>query len=56
MKSKPSIPHDEAVIRELRSSPDFAVEYLKAALEDADEPDVLLVALRRVADARENQF
>ena len=49
---KSSISHDEAVIRELRDNPAFAVEYLKAALEDADEPEVLLVALRRVAEAR----
>lgn len=51
-KAKASIPHDEAVIRELRANPDFAVEYLKVALEDADEPEALLVALRRVAEAR----
>jgi DNA-binding phage protein len=30
----------------------FAAEYLRAALEDEDEPRVLLVALRRVAEAR----
>ncbi|SPE17871.1 conserved hypothetical protein [Candidatus Sulfotelmatomonas gaucii] len=52
MKSKTSIPHDDAVIRELRENPAFAVEYLKAALADADEPAVLLIALRRVAEAR----
>jgi|SRR5579872_4053941 len=52
MKSKASISHSEAVIRELRENPAFAVEYLKAALDDADEPEVLLVALRRIAEAR----
>ena len=52
MKAKASISHDKAVIRELRDNPAFAVEYLKAALEDADEPQVLLVALRRIAEAR----
>jgi probable addiction module antidote protein len=52
MKSKASISHDEAVIRELRDNPAFAVEYLKAALDEADEPEVLLVALRRIAEAR----
>jgi probable addiction module antidote protein len=36
MKRKASSSHDEAVIRELRNNPAFAVEYLKAALEDAD--------------------
>jgi len=52
MKSKTTISHDEAVIRELRENPEFAVEYLKAALEDTDKPEALLVALRRVAEAR----
>jgi len=52
MKRKASISHDEATVRELRDNPDFAAEYLKAALEDADEPSVLLIALRRIAEAR----
>ena len=52
MKHKASTSHDEAMIRELRENPDFAAEYLRAALEDAEEPQVLLVALRRVAEAR----
>lgn len=52
MKSRASISHDEAVVRELRKDPEFAAEYLKAALEDADEPRVLLIALRHVAEAR----
>jgi len=52
MTSKASISHDEAVVRRLRENPTFAVEYLKAALEDADEPKVLLTALRHVAEAR----
>ena len=52
MKSKAGISHNAAVIRELRENPAFAVEYLKAALDDADEPEVLLVALRRIAEAR----
>jgi len=52
MTSKASISHAEAVVRRLRENPTFAVEYLKAALEDADEPKVLLTALRRVAEAR----
>jgi hypothetical protein len=45
MKSKASISHDEAIVRRLRQNPDFAVEYLKAALEDEDEPRVLLKLL-----------
>jgi probable addiction module antidote protein len=52
MKRKGSSSHDEAVVAELRESPEFAAEYLRAALEDDDEPGVLLVALRRVAEAR----
>jgi len=52
MKRKASISHDEAVVAELRANPEFAAEYLRAALEDDDEPSVLLVALRRVAEAR----
>jgi len=52
MKHKASTSHDAAMIRELRENPDFAAEYLRAALEDAEEPRVLLVALRRVAEAR----
>lgn len=52
MKRKPSIPHDEAMIRELRDDPKFAAEYLRAAMEESDEPKVLLIALRQVAMAR----
>jgi probable addiction module antidote protein len=52
MKRKPSISHDRATIRELRDDPKLAAEYLRAALEEGDEPGVLLIALRRVAEAR----
>src|SRR3974377_940553 len=52
MKHQASISHDEALVRQLRRDPDFAAEYLRAALEDADEPRVLLIALRRIAEAR----
>ena len=53
MKHKASISHDEAIVKELRADPEFAAEYLKAALEEAeDEPRVLLIALRHVAEAR----
>ena len=52
MKRKACTSHDEAVIRQLRDDSEFAVEYLKAALEDDDEPGVLLIALRRIAEAR----
>jgi probable addiction module antidote protein len=52
MKDKTSISHDEVMKRKLKNDPEFAVEYLKAAIEDADEPQVLLLALRRVTEAR----
>ncbi len=52
MKRKASTSHDEAVIRQLRDDSEFAVEYLRAALENDDEPGVLLIALRRIAEAR----
>jgi probable addiction module antidote protein len=53
MRRKASISHDEAIVKELRADPEFAAEYLKAASEEAeDEPRVLLIALRRIAEAR----
>ena len=52
MKRKAGISHDEAIIRRLRKDPDFAAEYLKAALEEEDEPRVLLIALRHLAQAQ----
>jgi probable addiction module antidote protein len=52
LKYKRSISHNNAVIQQLREDPEFATEYLKAALEDTDEPSVLLVALRRITQAR----
>ncbi len=47
-----SVSNDECLIRELREDPAFAIEYLKVALEDTEEPAVLLIALRRIAEAR----
>jgi len=38
------------MVRRLRKDPEFAVEYLKAALED-EEPGVLRIALRHLAKA-----
>jgi len=52
MKTKASVSNDDAVIDEIRRNPKFAVEYLRAAFEDTDEPKVLLVALRHIAEAR----
>jgi probable addiction module antidote protein len=52
MKNKTSESHDEVMRRRLRESQSFAAEYLKAALEDSEDPGVLLIALRRIAEAR----
>ena len=52
MKRKTSVSHDEAMVQRLRKDPEFAAEYLKAALEDEDEPRVLLIALRHLAQAQ----
>lgn len=52
MKPKASISHDAAIVRELQRDPAFAKEYLKAALDEAAEPQALLIALRHLADAK----
>ncbi len=52
MKNRASVSHDEAIINKLRKNRTFAAEYLKAAIEDTDEPRVLLIALRQIAEAR----
>jgi len=51
MKRKASVSHDEAMIKHLRKDPEFAAEYLRAALEE-DEPGVLLIALRHLAQSQ----
>jgi probable addiction module antidote protein len=52
MKPKRSISHEDAIVQKLRKDRAFAVEYLKAALDDTEEPQVLLIALRQVAEAQ----
>jgi probable addiction module antidote protein len=52
MKRKASVSRDEAIVRRIRKDPSFAAEYLKSALEDSDEPRVLLIALRHLALAQ----
>ncbi len=52
MKPKTSVTHDEFMRKRLSENQAFAVGYLKAALEDTAEPGVLLLALRRIAEAR----
>jgi probable addiction module antidote protein len=51
MKDKASVSHDEVMVRKLRKNHSFAAEYLRAAMEDTEEPQVLLVALRQIAEA-----
>lgn len=53
-KHAASVSHHEAAIAELRADQSFAVEYLKSALEELDDPEhraVGLLALRDVAEA-----
>ena len=52
MRHKPSVSNDEVIIAEIRHNPEFAASYLAAAMEETDEPGVLLIALRQVAEAR----
>ncbi len=52
MKDKTSIAHHEVMVEKLRKRPRFAAEYLKAAMEETDDPEILLIALRQVAEAR----
>ena len=54
-KQPASRPHNAAVVELLKADPDFANEYLAAALEEADEPGgqtALLAALRHVDEAQ----
>ena len=52
MNNKTSVSHDQVVKAKIRKDPEFAAEYLKAAMEDTEVPEVLLIALRRIAEAR----
>lgn len=49
-----TIDHRQATIAELRANPDFAAEYLNAALDELDGPDAPgsgLLALRDIVEA-----
>ncbi len=55
MKTPASRSHDDAVVELLRTDPEFADEYLAAALDEAQEPGgqaALLAALRHIAEAQ----
>jgi len=51
-RQSPYISHDAEIVRELLRNSKFAAEYLKAALEDQEDPRVLLIAMRHIAEAR----
>ena len=40
--NRASVSHDDALVRELRADSTFAAEYIQAAMEDTEEPAVLL--------------
>ncbi|MFP5381140.1 MAG: addiction module antidote protein [Gammaproteobacteria bacterium] len=49
-----SVPHEEWLISTLRADPEFAVEYLKQAMAEMDEPEgrgAALLALRQIAES-----
>ncbi|MDC8014467.1 addiction module antidote protein [Tahibacter soli] len=57
MKStiKPGVSHEASIVERLKRDPEFAVEYLKVALDEASDEDgrhVLLAVLRRIAQAQ----
>jgi probable addiction module antidote protein len=52
LKHKPAVSHNDAVLRRLKSRRAFAAEYLRAAFEDTEAPRVLMIALRRIVEAR----
>jgi probable addiction module antidote protein len=52
MKTKPSADYHESLIERLKADRAEALAYLKAALEETDVPEVFLLALRNVAEAR----
>lgn len=55
MNAPRHVSHDETVVKMLKAEPDFANEYLAAALEEAELPGgqtALLAALRHIAEAQ----
>lgn len=49
-----SVSHDKLMVARLQRDPEFAVEYLKVAIEEATDEDgrhVLLGAIRQIAEA-----
>ena len=55
MNAPRHVSHDETVVEILKANPDFANEYLAAALAEAELPGgqaALLAALRHIAEAQ----
>jgi DNA-binding phage protein len=55
MNEPRNVSHDETAVEMLKADPDFANEYLAAALEEAELPGgqtALLAALRHIAEAQ----
>jgi probable addiction module antidote protein len=52
MTRKTTVSHHDAMVQRIRTDPEFAAEYLKAAVGETDDPRVLLIALRHIAQAR----
>lgn len=46
-----SVPYEQELYKDLQSDREGAVAYLSAALEDPNEPELFLIALRHVAEA-----
>lgn len=52
----PSIPHEEVMMDMLKNDPEFAAEYLKAAMDEAKDAEgkaILLDAVRRITTAQD---
>ena len=50
-RAKASISHDDATTAELRKDPKLAAAYLREILEGSEGQQVMLIALRRLAQA-----
>ena len=46
-----SVPYEQELYKDLCANRDEAVEYLSASLEDPNAPELILIALRHVAEA-----
>lgn len=50
-KQTKSVPYEQELYKDLRANREEAVQYLSAALEDPNAPELFLIALRHVAEA-----